>query len=197
MTSVLCIMVGWAGVLGGYREVSFYQADFVSDPPMAANADARQQEALTEYFRAERRIRDEAHRVRLPLAIANMLLSGLLVFAISRTFAGRPEARSLALQALGANGLLAAVDYTLSRGMRGDLVPVIVRFMKTAMKSPNNLPEQELDQALSAAVWMGFRAQLAALLVLYGLAWWALSTQQARAYFSQYQPEPAEDDEEI
>ena len=190
-------MVGWAGVLGGYREISFYRSEFVNDPPMAATIDAREQEALTEYFRAERRVRDEAQRVRLPLAVANLLLSGLLVFAASRTFAGRPSARSLALQALGANGLLAVVDYTLSREMRGEMVPVIVRFLsKTAIKSPSGIPEHDLGNALSSAIWLGFRTQLALLLVLYGLSWWALSSAQARAFFEAQQADPERDEED-
>lgn len=189
-------MVGWAGVLGGYREVSFYQADFINDPPMMANADANQQKALLEYSQAKHRVQDEAHRVRLPLAIANVLLSGLLVFAISRTLAGRPDTRGLALQALGANGLLAGVDYILSREMRGELVPILVRFLKSAIKAPTDLSEYELNQALSSAIWLGFRAQLVSLLVLYALSWWALSTEQARTYFSSYQPEPSDEDDD-
>lgn len=195
LTSVLCILIGWAGVLGAYREISFYRAEFINEPPVMATADAREQEALAEYFRAERQIRERAGPVRLPLSVANLLLSGLLVFASSRAFAGRSTARSLALQALGANGLLAVGGYVLTRDMRGELVPVIVRFMKTAMKNPANLPEPELAAAFTSAVWAGFRAQLALLLVIYGLAWWALSTEQARSYFSG-QDEPVEDDEE-
>ncbi|MCU0653756.1 MAG: hypothetical protein MUF64_00190 [Polyangiaceae bacterium] len=191
LTSVLCIMVGWAGVLGGYREISFYRAEYLPEPPMSLTVDAREQELAAEYFRSERQVRDRAREVRLPLAVANLLLSGLLVFAASRSFAGRSSARSLALQALGANGLLAVVDYALSRGMRGELVPVVARFMQASMKSTPGLPEHEMNQLFFSAIWAGFRLQLALLLVIYGLAWWALSTAQARAFFD---AEPRDED---
>ncbi|MCS6900809.1 MAG: hypothetical protein RMJ98_14490 [Myxococcales bacterium] len=195
LTSALCIMVGWAGVLGAAREISFYRADAIEEPPRVRTMDSREQEALLEYFRAERRIRNQAGRVRIPLAVANLLLSGLLVFAASRTFAGRASGRSLALQALMANGLLAVVSYVLTREMRGELVPVIVQYMMSVVKNPGNVPEQELRSAFTSAVWSGFRVQLVALLALYGVSGWVLSTEAARAYFVE-EDEPTEDDEE-
>jgi hypothetical protein len=195
LTSVLCILVGWAGVLGASRELSFYRADSLDEPPRARTADGHEQEALSEYFRAERRIRDQAGRVKIPLSVANLLLSGLLVFAASRTFAGRATARSLALQALGANGLLAVMGYLLTRDMRGELVPVIVQYMMTVVKNPGNAPEHELREAFTSAVWGGFRMQLVALLALYGVSGWVLSTEAARAYFVE-EDESSEDDEE-
>lgn len=186
-------MVGWAGIWSGYREIHFYSSDFVDDPPVAANVDAREQEALSRYFQAERQSRERARRTRLPLAIGNMLLSGLLVLAASRTFGGRPGARSLALQALGSNGALAVADYVLSRDLRGELVPAVVQVTRAVVKPTGQVPEQDLSASLTAAVWAGFRVQLLLILAIYILTWISLSTEAARAYLVNDEA-PEEDD---
>lgn len=182
-------MVGWAGVWSGYREVSFYSAEYIEDPPLTTTADAREQEALQAYFRAERQVRDRARPVRLPLAVGNMLLSGLLVLAASRAFGGRPGARSLALQALGANGMLAVADYALSRHMRGELVPAMAQVTRAMVKPTNPIPEADLTASLTSAVWMGFRLQLLLVLALYVASWLVLSTDAARAYLIDASPD--------
>ncbi|RYE92988.1 MAG: hypothetical protein EOO75_05415, partial [Myxococcales bacterium] len=102
MAGVLCIVVGWGGVLAGYRDLGFYSADTVEDPPLMAGVDATRQEAIQVFSRLERKAREQARRTQLPLATANLLLSGLLVVAATRAFGQRPGSRSLALQAVGA-----------------------------------------------------------------------------------------------
>jgi hypothetical protein len=57
-------------------------------------------------------------RLTFPLAVAETLLSALLVVASGLAMGGRRGARSLALQAIGANALLAALAFALTPAVR-------------------------------------------------------------------------------
>jgi hypothetical protein len=66
-------------------------------------------------------------RVSFPLAIAAVLLSGLLVVASGLAMGGRRGARALALQALAANAALLLVTYVLTRNVRGAWIDALMR----------------------------------------------------------------------
>lgn len=193
LTSVLCILVGWGGVWSGYREVSFYSADTLDEPPVATTMEAREQEAIKTYYRADAQARDHARPVRLPLAIGNMLLSGLLVLASSRAFGGRPGARSLAMQAVGANAVLAVADYVLSRDMRAEQVPAVASFLRVMSKPAAAMSEADVMAGLTSGVWTAFRLHLLLVLALYAASWLTLSSDAARAYLIETRDD--EDDE--
>lgn len=188
LTSLLCIVVGWIGIWGAYREVSFYHADSFEETPAVANLEPEQQAAFERYVQTERQARDQARAVRLPIAVANMLLSALLVVAATRVFGGRPGARSLALQSLGANGLLCVADYVLSRPLRQDRIPALAEFLRSVSKPPPGMAEAEIQGALTSALWTGFRLQFLLTLALYVASLIALSTDRARAYLDADKP---------
>lgn len=66
-------------------------------------------------------------KVTFPLSIAQVLLAALLVLASSLAMAGRPGARSLALQALFVNAAFLALAYALTRSVRGACIDAMVR----------------------------------------------------------------------
>ena len=179
LAGVLCIVVGWGGVLAGYRELSFYSADAIDDPPLMAGVDASRQEAIQVFSRIERRAHEQARRTQLPLATANLLLSGLLVFAATRAFGQRPGSRPLALQAVAANAALAVGTYVASRDLRGQLVPAMADALRAGMTTPAGVDEAAVQQAMISLLWAGMRAQLAALLLVYAVSFWGLQRAEA------------------
>ncbi len=76
-------------------------------------------------------------RVSFPLAIAAVLLSGLLVVASGLAMGGRPGARALALQAIAANAALLVVAYALTPSVRGAWMDAILR---AAVAMPDGAP---------------------------------------------------------
>lgn len=65
---------------------------------------------------------DRFRSTRLPLSVANLLLSAALVFAAARTLSRRPGARAWLLQFSIANGLFALVELVASREERAFLI---------------------------------------------------------------------------
>jgi hypothetical protein len=193
---LICLLMGWAGVLGGMAQIDHFRSSTGFDPPLVAGVDAREQEELTALQKARLDVLDHFRRSRLPLAAANLLLSGLLVFGATRAMGGKPGARSLALQGVGANAILAVVDYALSLGFRGEMAAVMVQY---AARGPLLRSEPDLGDRLWAAAWVSFRLQLLLTLLVYALAWAALSTRSSRAFFAagdQAKPDEDEDDED-
>jgi hypothetical protein len=76
-------------------------------------------------------------RVSFPLAVAAVLLSGLLIVASGLAMGGRPGARALALQALAANAALLLVTYALTRSVRAAWIAAVLR---TAEAIPEGAP---------------------------------------------------------
>jgi hypothetical protein len=67
----------------------------------------------------------EHQHVTFPLHVAKLLLSGLLVIASGLAMRGRRGARTLALQALAANAVLALADYMLTRNVRSTWIEAV------------------------------------------------------------------------
>ena len=183
---VACILMGLSGFLGGATDVAWFRGD-VSDearvPPGTSEEDAQRLAALSA---RRREIRDAGRRRLLPLAVANLLVSALLFVAANRALVGRPGARTLALQAIAANALVAVLTHALTSDVRGQLIDALLTFQAPgALKVPSDVVDPR------AFLWVVYRIQLGLGLGLYGLAWAALSTQSARAYLA---PAPASTD---
>lgn len=97
---------------------------------------------------AQLRAMAEARQVTFPLSAAKVLLGGLLLVASGLAMAGRPGARALALQALAANAVLAAIEYGLTRSVRGVWIEDVVRAGALIPRLP---PEQAF--ILSRTFW--------------------------------------------
>jgi hypothetical protein len=118
--------------------------------------------------------------VTFPLAVAHMLLSGLLVLASGLAMTGRPGARALALQALAANLVFAGVDYTLTRNVRAAWIESAARVFESL---PNLLPE--FAGLKDRAAWWWFERSWFAIFDFgpLGVASLALLRERTKLYF--------------
>jgi hypothetical protein len=112
-------------------------------------------------------------RVSFPLAIAEVLLSGLLVVASGLAIGGRKGARGLALQALAANAVLVVVAFALTPFQRAAYVEGFLAAVDTA-----NLTAPQREAYTPAnLVWIA-RSRVA--LDLFALALGALALTRTR-----------------
>ena len=114
-------------------------------------------------------------RVTFPLSVAEALLAGLLVVASGLAMNGRRGARSLALQAVAANALLAAVAYAATRGVRAAWIDAV---MRAAAALPVGIPQREAF-GNPDALWWAARIKLV-VFDLGALALGALALTRAR-----------------
>lgn len=139
-------------------------------------------------------------KVTFPLSVAQALLAGLLVVASGLAMGGRPGARALALQALGANVLFTILYYALTPGVRGAFIDA-----QSALSAvlPLELSRRAVllspDALRPEALWLSQRIEF----VLGGLAplsavFFALTRPKARAWFeaAARAAEHAEEEEE-
>ena len=123
---VLTWFIGVNGLNIGFTNAAFLRAGTVPDVTAQLRggtvADALEL-ATREEFRAML-----AHsRVTFPLAVAEVILSGLLIVASGLAMGGRRGARGLALQAIGANALLAVTAFALTPALRAAYSDGLVR----------------------------------------------------------------------
>jgi hypothetical protein len=142
---VLTWFVGVQGLNTGFTTAAFLHAGTVPDVATAAQhagtmADVQQIAAL-EALRAMLMYA----RVTFPLAVAEAILSGLLVVASGLAMGGRRGARSLALQAIGANALLAVTAFALTPSVRAVYIDGIMRAVDTV-----SLPEPQREMFTNA-----------------------------------------------
>lgn len=190
------VIVGWGGVANGCNTVQFYRATTLAEPPLRAGADTKEQEEAAAFQRALRPVHDGARDRRLPLGVANLLLSGLLVFAATRALGGRAGARELLTHALVANALAAVADFALTASWRHEMARTVgTHFPRAALRGREGLTEAETTAMLGSAVSGIFVTALLALLAIYGLALFMLRSPAARAYFQAVAEETDEREE--
>jgi hypothetical protein len=117
--------------------------------------------------------------VTFPLAVAEVILSGLLVVASGLALGGRRGSRSLALQAIVANALLAIVEYLITPGVRAAYTEGWIRAVATLSVSPE---ERDVLTNVGLLHW-GFRLRLALYLGALGLGALALTRARAKGFF--------------
>jgi hypothetical protein len=128
-------------------------------------------------------------RVAFPLSVAEAMLGALLVIASGLAMGGRRGSRSLALQAVAANALMAVAAYVMSRGIRASWIDIVVR---AAQDLPVTAPQRHPE-----TLWWATRFKL----ILFdlgplALATWVLTRERTKAFFeaaARQQPEPPED----
>jgi hypothetical protein len=115
-------------------------------------------------------------QVELPLAIAQLLLGGLLVFIATHLFFGGRSSRSFALQVLAANALFLILGYFLREGTRVSYIAAL-------------LESSEDPGALSKEFWWRSRFVLGFDLIALTLSFFAL-TRPASRQFLELRTEP-------
>jgi len=189
---VLCVVMGWGGVVSGCNTLQYYHSSTLYDPPMNSSPNVTEYEERVVFLRALQTVFDSARSVRLPLSVANFLLSALLVLAASRLLKGRRDAVSLGYQALLANALLTAVDYLVARHMRRDVIATFAaRFPRGSFRGgPSPLTDSQIADLLSNVGWATARAQLVLSLALYGFSALQLARASTQAFLLQGERRP-------
>jgi hypothetical protein len=173
--------LGVQGFTSAYETISHLRSGTsaeASSLTQAARDAADAAQILAVYKAARLHAIGELYRVTFPLGVAHVLLAGLLVIASGLAMTGRPGARSLALQALAANALLAVVDYALTQPVRAAWIDAVLRARDVAppaLRGDVTLRPEHL-------YWFN-RVSLALDLATLALAAFALTRRRTRTYF--------------
>ena len=119
---VLTWFIGVHGLNVGFSIASLLRSGSLPDAATAASHMSTPDDVWTYGFLQQARSLTAHPRTAFPLAVAQVLLSGLLVVASGLAMGGRRGARSLALQALGANALLVVASFALTPFQRAAFV---------------------------------------------------------------------------
>ena len=176
---ILTWLVGFHGLTNGVGVAAFLRSGKVPDvQAMLERAGSTMNVAQYQAVVANLQLQAlaAAHRITFPLAVAEILLSGLLVIASGLAMTGRRGARSLALQALTANALLTVVSFFLTRRMWAGWLEEAIRITLTL---PTDMPERA---AFIHMLPLRDKLQLVEV-VLFGLGVFALTRGRAKRFF--------------
>jgi hypothetical protein len=181
---LLAWIIGVRGLVGGCG-AAMYLRGGASPDVAAVVAQARDQGDPYEFTflvleAAQARALIDFQVVTFPLSVARMLLGGMLLAAAGLALGGKPGSRTFALLALAANAAFAAIDYALTRGMRGAWIDMVVR---AGAMLPRELPERE--SLTNPGLWWMVERVRFVIFELGALAAGAiaLTRERSRAYF--------------
>lgn len=185
----------FAGVVGlsdSFARLMFLRENNVPDIDaliQALPSEVEPMQALATLFEsAYLRAMCEAAKVAFPVHVGKLILSVLLVITSAMAMSGRPNSRSVTIQAHLANAALAVVTFWLLRDVRYAAIDVL-QMVRPALPSLLSAHPADMIQVAvtiyskSSLLW-GHRIGL----VLFGvglplLSVWALSTQKTKAFF--------------
>jgi hypothetical protein len=176
------VMTWFAGVHGltsGCANARFLRAARVPDLTSAAHAAASGHDVMdfaALMGSAELSAKLAHVKITFPLSIAEAILGGLLVLASGLAMSGRRGSRSLAIQAIVANVLLAIVAYVATQRVRAAWIDIVTR---AAVTLPAGAPQRDAAALLWAARIKLILLEISPLL----LAWLALTRRRARTFF--------------
>lgn len=182
---VVTWLVGMQGMTGGCHTVAYLRGGSIPDASLSVEA-ARQAPNQAQAFKilsadAEARAIAETRERTFPLAVAAILLSGLLVLGSALGLAGRPGAPRLLGQALVANIALAVVDYALTSHTRALYLDELTSSARELAAATSTFIRPE-SFATKGRILLGMRLivfDIGALVVAFG----ALFTKRSRAFF--------------
>ncbi|MFO0760162.1 MAG: hypothetical protein U0359_27020 [Byssovorax sp.] len=180
---VLTWVYGMNGLMAGCANMAFLREATVPDVTEAMNRakgaiDPSELVSLSQAVWLQGM--HDLSRITFPLAIAQILLSGLLVMASGLAMSGRKGARALVLQALGANAVLSIALYVGTESVRAACIETLVRAAQTL---PPELPAREAFSRPDL-LWLVFRIKLIALdLGTLALGALALTRGRSKTYF--------------
>jgi hypothetical protein len=121
----------------------------------------------------------ENPRVTFPLAVAEVILSGLLVVASGLAMGGRRGARSLAIQAILANAAFAVVAFALTPFERTAYIEGVLRAVDQLQLPP---PQREALASAQVFAW-AWRVRLVLHLGALSLGALALTRGRTKSFF--------------
>ncbi len=178
---VLTWFVGVCGLNAGVTYASFLHGGTMPDVAAATAEHAGTLAQVRELAGLEALHAMLGHaRITFPLAVAEVILSGLLVVASGLAMGGRRGSRSLVLQAIGANALLAIVSYALTPAVRAAYIDGMLQAVGKVTLPP---PQREMIPNASMMEW-AFRIKLVVFdLGALGLGALALTRARAKSFF--------------
>lgn len=191
---VMTWFIGMYGVTSGAETIAFLRQGAVPAAPSDGSTAGGSTDTAAYLHAARQRAVAEARSRTFPLAVAQALLSLLLVVGSVSTLAGRRSARSLVTQALVANALLALLYYALTRNLRGAYIDEVAR------AGPELFGRKDEHVSPYALLWWSERIKLVVFeLGSLGLAFLAVHAKRSRAYFdstTRAEPTRASDSDE-
>ena len=181
---VVAWILGVGGIMGGCETLRYYRGPDTT----AVEAHKPTEEGMARYFAEQWRATREAqvkaldeYRDRMiPLAVANVVLSSLLVVACARALASKFNAHNLALQAVAATILYTIVDCFVSDPMRHAMITAAAAI--PAPSAPQPADPAEITATISAVSWAG-RMVFAVKVGVLGLVAYALTRPNVVAFF--------------
>jgi hypothetical protein len=181
LAMILTWFIGIEGVTRGIDELSFLYEGRVAD--VAAVQHEADQDPLQYLVLVQERAQQAAlvqeTGTAFPFAVAQMLLGGVILIASGLAMAGRLEARSVTLQALALNALLAVAAYVLLRDVRAASISAVLE----AASALELKEAQRMVQSASFWWWVHrtrfFLFDLGAI----ALSVFAITRPRARQYF--------------
>lgn len=123
----------------------------------------------------------DARDMAFPLGVARLLLSAVLVAAAALALAGRPGARTFAIQAVLIYAAFATLDFALSRAMRAEWIPEVAA---AAAEIARGSPQQAIFGDARLWYWSE-RARFGIVdLATMAAALGALLAPRSKAYFA-------------
>ncbi|NUP05160.1 MAG: hypothetical protein HOW73_03765 [Polyangiaceae bacterium] len=181
---ILTWLAGVNGTMNGCHTVSFLRQGSVPESSAVleqAKADETQGLMLVQRA-AEHRAYADAPKRMMPLSIAQVLLSLLLVIVSAMVLAGRPGSRSLALQVIAANTLFVIVQYALTQPIREAWINAVAYDTRQLPFNESGLQLPFFDVRTPAFWWLCTRLGLALHLGVLGAAGAALASPRTRAF---------------
>lgn len=184
-TMIIAWFVGVNGVTSGCTVVALLRSGVAPDRASIERAVGTEGEP-TETFAAA----NEAARIKaivedrdraFPLGVAKLLLSAALVAASAMALAGRPGARTFAMQAVVVYAAFAILEFSLSTRMRASWIPEVAAAAgELARATPSPLPIDDVR------TWWWFeRARFGIIdLATMAAALGALVAPRSKAYFA-------------
>ncbi len=189
---VMTWFIGMYGVTAGCETVAYLRQ---GNMPEAISATEQAQDARDFMRVAKLRAIAQAKVQTFPLAVAEALLSFVLIVGSVMAIAGRRGGRSLLTQALLANAVLVVVDYLLTSGVRGQYIAEVARAGPELFAH-----KQEPAGSFVPYLWWIERIKLVVFdLGALALALWAVHAKRSSAYFeaaAQAEDHPVEDNDE-
>lgn len=182
---IVAWFVGVNGVTSGCAVVAVLREGVVPDRAgieRSLGGEGEPAQAVAAAHEAARiRAMVDARETAFPLGVAKLLLSAVLVVASAMALAGRPGARSFAMQAVVVYAVFAAIEFALSRTMRASWIPEVAA---AAAEIARGSPQQAIFG--DARIWYwSERARFGIVdLATMAAALGALVAPRSKAYFA-------------
>jgi len=188
--------MGLVGASSSYQELSHLRGDRTALNQLDEHLFDTSHPVLrlqVEYQRAYLVGLGHIHDRAFPIAVATLLLQGLLVWAAGALIAGRRNGRRLMLQALAANAVIVIASYAALAPARSEALGVFEAKAEAIRNLPSS-PERPPDEALSFIVQnqpIQEMGRAGAEVGFYLLAALALYRRRAKIYFAALEEDAA------